>query len=99
MIVSCKMTQCPYHDERGYCAKSTVVGIDQMGMCSVLWRRGQQRQLMMPFTEELYPKDPITIVDAETMVPDVMEEEKEEVAESRLEDPTNGTAAQEDDLK
>lgn len=54
---------------------------------------------MMPFTEELYPKDPITIVDAETMVPDVMEEEKEEATESRLEDPTNGTAAQEDDLK
>ena len=93
------MTQCPYHDERGYCAKSTVVGIDQMGMCSVLWRRGQQRQLMMPFTEELYPKDPITIIDAETMVPDVMEEEKEEATESRLEDPTNGTAAKEDDLK
>jgi len=70
-----------------------------MGMCSVLWRRGQQRQLIMPFTEELYPKDPITIVDAETVVPDVMEEEKEEVAGSRSEDPTNGTAAQEDDLK
>ena len=99
MIVSCKMTQCPYHDERGYCAKPTVVGIDQMGMCSVLWRKGQQRQLIMPFTEELYPKDLITIVDAETVVPDVMEEEKEEVAESRSEGPTNGAAAQEDDLK
>ena len=99
MIVSCKMIWCPYHDERGYCAKPTVVGIDQMGMCSVLWRKGQHRPLAMPFTEELYPKDPITIVDAETVVPDVMEEEKEEVAESRLEDPTNGTAAQEDDSK
>ena len=99
MIVSCKMAQCPYHDERGYCAKPTVVGIDQMGMCSVLWRKGQQRLLAMPFTEELYPKDPITIVDAETVVPDVMEEEKEEVAGSRSEDPTNGTAAQEDDSK
>ena len=99
MIVSCKMTQCPYHDERGYCAKSTVVGIDQMGMCSVLWRRGQQRQLMMPFTEELYPKDPITIIDAETVVPDVIKEEKKEATESRSEDPTNDTAAQEDDLK
>ena len=51
------------------------------------------------FTEELYPKDPITIVDAETVVPDVMKEEKEEVAESRSEDPTNGTAAQEDNIK
>ena len=70
-----------------------------MGMCSVLWRRGQQRQLMMPFTEELYPKDPITIIDAETVVPDVIEEEKEDATKSRSEDLTNGAAAQEDDLK
>ena len=98
MIVSCKMTQCPYHDERGYCAKPAVVGIDQMGMCSVLWRRGQQRQLIMPFTEELYPKDPITIIDAETVIPDVIEEEKEEATGSRSEDPTNGTAAQQDGI-
>ena len=99
MIVSCKMVQCPYHDERGYCAKPTVVGIDQMGMCSMLWRKGQPRLLAMPFTEELYPKDPITIVNAGTMIPDVTEEEKEEAMGSRSEDPTNGTAAQEDDLK
>lgn len=99
MIVSCKMIWCPYHDERGYCAKPTVVGIDQMGMCSVLWRKGQQRQLMMPFTEELYPKDPITIIDAEIVIPDVTKEEKEKATESRSEDPTNSTAAQEDDLK
>lgn len=54
---------------------------------------------MMPFTEELYPKDPITIIDAETVVSDVIKEEKEEATESRSKDPTNGTAAQEDDLK
>ena len=99
MIVSCKMIWCPYHDERGYCAKPTVVGIDQMGMCSVLWRKGQHRPLAMPFTEELYPKDPITIVDAETVVSDVIKEEKEEATGSRSGDPTNGTAAQEDNIK
>ena len=98
MIVSCKMTQCPYYDERGYCAKPTVVGIDQMGMCSVLWRRGQQKLLMMPFTEKLYPKDPITIIDAEIRIPDVVEEEKEEATESRSEDPINDTAAQQDGI-
>ena len=65
-----------------------------MGMCSVLWRRGQQRQLTMPFTEEMYPKDPITIIDAEIVVPNAIEEEKEEATESRLEDPINGPAAQ-----
>ena len=53
----------------------------------------------MPFTEELYPKDPITIIDAEIAVPDVIKEEKEEATKSRSEDLTNGTAAQEDDLK
>ena len=98
MIVSCKMTQCPYHDERGYCAKPAVVGIDQMGMCSVLWRRGQQRQLMMPFTKELYPKDPIAIIDAEIAVPDVTKKEKEEATENRSEDPINSTAAQQDGI-
>ena len=65
-----------------------------MGMCSVLWRRGQQRQLIMPFTEELYPKDQITIIDAEIAVPDVIKEEKEEATENRSEDPINDTAAQ-----
>lgn len=52
----------------------------------------------MPFTEELYPKDPITIVDAEIVVPNVIEEEKEDATKSRSEDPINGTAA-EDNLK
>ena len=54
----------------------------------------------MPFTEELYPKDPITIIDAEIAVPDVIKEEKEkeEATESRSEDPTNDTAAQEDGI-
>ena len=49
---------------------------------------------MMPFTEKLYPKDPITIIDAEIRIPDVVEEEKEEATESRSEDPINDTAAQ-----
>ena len=94
MIVVCKMAQCPYYDKRGYCAKSTVVSINQMGMCSVLWRRGQQKRLKMPFTEENYPKDPITIVDAEIIIPnDIKEQMKEEDAGSRLENPTNGDAA------
>lgn len=87
MIVACKMAQCPYYDNRGYCAKPTVVSIDEMGMCSVLWRKGQQKQLMMPFTEEYYPREPITIIDAEIVVDDRHEEEIEEEGESRLEDP------------
>lgn len=92
MIVTCKMAHCPYYDNRGFCAKPSVVSIDQMGMCSVLWRRGQQRQLAMPFTEEMYPRELINIVDAETVVSDSHEEENKEEAGSRQEDPTNGAA-------
>ena len=49
---------------------------------------------MMPFTKELYPKDPIAIIDAEIAVPDVTKKEKEEATENRSEDPINSTAAQ-----
>ena len=49
---------------------------------------------MMPLKEELYPKDPIFIIDAEIEVLDTIEEEKEEATESRSEDPTSDTAAQ-----
>jgi hypothetical protein len=34
-----------------------------MGMCSILWRKGQQRMLQMPFSNDNYPKEPIVIVD------------------------------------
>ena len=48
----------------------------------------------MPFTDEMYPKDPIVIVDAaETEVTGVIEEEVEGEEESREEDPTNGATA------
>jgi hypothetical protein len=47
----------------------------------------------MPFTDEMYHKDPITIVDAGTAIYDVIKEEGGEGAEGRLEDPTNGAAA------
>lgn len=98
MIISCKMAQCPYHDVQNFCIKSNVVGIDQMGMCSVLWRRGQQRMLEMPFTDEKYPKQPIIILDvAENEITDVIEEEEGEETESRLENPTNGAAAFQDE--
>lgn len=96
MIVACKMTQCPYYDNRGYCAKPTVVSIDEMGMCSVLWRKGQQRQLAQPFTEEYYPKELMTIIDAEIAVDDRQEEEIEKEEESRSEDLQIGDAATED---
>ena len=62
MIVRCKMAQCPYYNDQGFCAKKTVLTIDENGMCSVLWRRGQQRMLQTPFTEDRYPKEEITVL-------------------------------------
>lgn len=39
-MVTCMVTQCPYNDSRGFCAKK-VVNINEMGSCKVLWRKGQ----------------------------------------------------------
>ena len=56
------MQQCPYYNNQGFCAKKTVLTIDEMGMCTVLWRRGQQRMLQPPFTDDRYPKQQITVI-------------------------------------
>ena len=73
MTVACKMTQCPYHDSLGYCGKPLLICVDQMGMCSVIWKRGQQRQLVRPFSDENYKKKKINIIDGE-----IKEEKQEE---------------------
>lgn len=99
MIVTCRMTQCPYYDNRGCCAKPIAVSIDQMGMCSVLWRKGQPIQLQQPFTAQNYPRQQITIVDAEIVVDDGHETEINEEGESRCEDPQNGDTAIEQSTK
>ena len=43
MTVTCKATKCPYYNSN-FCTK-LVVGIDEMGMCNMLWRRGQPRPI------------------------------------------------------
>lgn len=90
MVVSCKMVQCPYHDEYNFCARPTVVSIDQNGMCNVIWRKGQSRMQTISFTNQIYKKNPIIV---EEYINDVTKEESKEDAGSRLEDPINGTAA------
>lgn len=60
MTVICKMTQCPYSGGNGFCAKPTAVIIDQLGMCSVLWRKGQQRTLY----NDYYPREEVKIINA-----------------------------------
>lgn len=60
MTVSCKMSQCPHYDINGFCAKPHLVSIDENGMCSVLWKNGQQRNLGV-ITREMYPKTNIIV--------------------------------------
>ncbi len=64
MIIVCKMSQCPYYSG-GWCAKPDVVTIDERGMCSVLWKKGQPKLLKTPFTDEYYPKVKATIIEAD----------------------------------
>lgn len=43
MTVSCKVgNNCPYCDN-GFCAEPAAVNIDENGMCSFIWRKGQRR--------------------------------------------------------
>ena len=90
MIVICKVTSCPFWDSRGFCGKG-VVKIDENGMCSVLWKRGQQKNLKFPFTQENYPRRLMNIVEAEEYT---REEDKEEaVVGTNPGVPLNGAAA------
>ena len=77
MTVACHMAQCPYNDQRGFCANS-FVAIDELGMCSVLWRKGQQRMIAISPDEVNKNKKPITIVEvAESELRSVQESENE----------------------
>lgn len=54
--IVCKMLGCPYHQQQyGYCLKE-IVGIDEMGMCDVWWRHGQQKN---PRFDEIQKKEVI----------------------------------------
>lgn len=100
MTVACKMAQCPYHDPSGYCGKPLLICVDQMGMCNVIWKRGQRRQLVRPFSDENYKKKKINIIDGE--IKEEKQEEEEKVtnelvqAGTSQEDPPNEDAASEE---
>lgn len=91
MTIVCKMPQCPFWDKNGFCGKG-VIKVDENGMCSTLWKRGQRKMLETPFTEERYPKRLMKIVEAEEYTRE--EDRKEEAAAgTNPEDSTNGAAA------
>lgn len=76
------MNQCPFIDN-GFCAKPGVVSIDEMGMCNIIWRKGQQRNYSIPFTDDIFHKEKIIIEEFE---------DKEENG-TRQEDLMNGETA------
>lgn len=61
MIVKCKINGCPYNNKQGFCVKREILMIDQAGMCNFL-RLAQKRGLQTPFTDELYPKEQLIIL-------------------------------------
>ena len=69
-----------------------MVKIDENGMCSTLWKRGQRKVLETPFTEDRYPKRLMKIVETEEYT---REEDRKEGAAvgTNPEDPLNGAAA------
>ncbi len=92
MLVICKMTQCPYYNQQGFCGKK-LLSIDMNGMCSTLWKKGQQRPIMGPITEQTYPRKSIEIVEAAFQVYDPTKTNQGEETKSRSEDLGNGDAA------
>ena len=90
MIVSCKMVQCPFNGGNGHCAKRTVVSIDENGMCSVIWKGGQGRELTQPFNDTNYPKDRLKIIEGQEK-----EVKEADAAMDQSKDPLNEAAAYE----
>lgn len=60
MTVVCRFTRCPYCYQ-GFCTKETIK-IDELGMCSLIWKRGQQRNQIQFYQK--YKKN-LTIIDYE----------------------------------
>lgn len=60
MMVVCRASNCPYNWGGKFCKKE-FPSIDQNGCCSVLWRKGRQRQRI---SDELDRVKQINIEDA-----------------------------------
>lgn len=90
MTIVCKMLECPYHDVRGFCGKPTVIRIDQLGTCSVIWKRGQRKIISK---DKKVEKNLITIQQAETVIVDTKQLKVCQEGGSHLEDPQNGATA------
>lgn len=87
VTVGCK-SNCPYK-VNGYCGRGAIV-IDSLGMCSVLWRNGQQKIM---YADEDYPTHAVD-VDLAPAFRDVIEEsEVNDLGDGtvRGDEPCNGS--------
>ena len=94
MLVFCKMGYCPYSDQRGFCGKRTIQ-IDENGMCTVLWRKGQQVDMRKwQLLSKLDDKQIITLLETEyqTIEEEVAEDQLKQIQEAVI------TALQKDDI-
>ncbi len=60
------------------------------GMCSTLWKKGQQRPIMGPITEQTYPRKSIEIVEVAFQVYDPHKAKITETIEEKKEDAAVG---------
>lgn len=58
MTVACKNIRCPFHSE-GFC-KNKSVRIDENGMCSEIWRKGQPSNIV-PAVEPVHLDSTLTL--------------------------------------
>ncbi len=80
-MVFCRMNQCPYHNENGFCGRG-ITTIDQNGMCSILWLNGRQRDLRGSIESGAYQKEEIVVIDAEVQPLRSQEEINDEMVEN-----------------
>lgn len=95
MVVSCRNDGCKYY-ENSFCSKP-IVNIDNIGMCTQQWRKGEQRFNQPPVTREMKTEIVIETINEDEIV--FVNQQKGKGAGTRLEDPPDGTAAHEQETE
>ena len=62
-MVVCKVSKCPYNTENNICGNPTV-GVDENGMCSVIWNKGTPRPVLLT-PSDIVDKKEINVIEGE----------------------------------
>lgn len=63
MFLVCKNGKCPYWYD-GFCGKDSI-GIDEAGMCNVVWNKGQPRQVKPYWNDDgAFVREELNIIEA-----------------------------------